>query len=213
MQSRTKWLFVVLVLILSVPVQAFSFDDFDKVDEVETASMKKIGDLKPTFYWVALEQDDGEERTDSLKDMDGNEIVKVSKKFRRSIDLEGTGKLLDGRILNYAGRIGKEVRYLICPPDAPYGYGVNFIKLQPFRSVAVDPKVVPIGSKVYIPQAVGAELPDGTIHDGYFQAVDVGDAIKNKRIDVFTAYGDQSEVFRKVGLINMKATAVYLVKE
>ena len=83
-----------------------------------------------------------------------------------------------------------------------------------FRSsVAVDPKVIPIPSRVYIPAAKGAALPDGSIHDGYFEAVDIGDAIQNQRIDVFTAMGDQSAVFEKHGLSNMKPTAVYLVTE
>ncbi|MCO5143991.1 MAG: 3D domain-containing protein [Oligoflexia bacterium] len=173
---------------------------------------RKVGDLKPTFYWVALEQDDGATRDKELKDMEGNVLARVSDKFFRSIRLEGTGRLLDGRVLNYAGRIGSDIRYLVCPPEAPYGYGVNLIPLVPFRSVAVDPSVVPIGSRVYIPQVIGAELPNGEIHDGYFMAVDIGDAIKNKRIDMFTSFGDQSAVFRRAGLDNMKPTAVYIVE-
>jgi 3D (Asp-Asp-Asp) domain-containing protein len=181
------------------------------------AKMRKIGDLRPTFYWVALEADDGRPRTHTLKDMQGNILARVSERFYRSIRLEGTGKLLDGRVLNYAGRIRRgrqvEVRYTVCGPEAPYGYGVRRIPLVPFRSVAVDPKVVPIGSKVFIPQAQGAVLPDGSIHDGMFVAKDVGDAIKNQRIDVFTALGDQSAVFRRVGLENMRPTAVFVVEE
>lgn len=173
---------------------------------------RKIGDLKPTFYWVALEKDDGANKDQELKDMDGIVLANVSMNFYKAIRLEGTGRLLDGRVLNYAGRVDKDIRYLVCPADAPYGYGVNKIPLVPFRSVAVDPSVVPIGSKVYIPQAIGAVLPNGEAHDGYFMAVDIGDAIKNKRIDMFTSYGDQSIVFRRVGLDNMKPTAVYIVE-
>lgn len=177
-----------------------------------SVQLKKIGDLKPSFYWVGLETRDGQPRDQPLKDMDGNVLVRVSKKFFDTVKLEGTGKLLDGRVINYKGRVGKEIRYRWCGPDAPYGYGLDDHKLVPFRSVAVDPTVVPIGSKVYIPQAKGAKLPDGKIHDGYFTAIDIGDAIKNHRIDVFTAYGDQSRVFKPVGLVHGKPVAVYLVK-
>ncbi len=60
---------------------------------------------------------------------------------------------------------------------------------------------------------VDARLPDGSIHDGYFEAIDIGAAIQNKRIDIFTAMGDQSEFFKRHGLTNMKATAVYKVVE
>lgn len=70
-----------------------------------------------------------------------------------------------------------------------------------------------IPSKIYIPAAKGTVLPDGSVHDGYFEAVDVGDAIQNQRIDVFTAFGDQSAPFENHGFSNMKATAVYLVTE
>jgi 3D (Asp-Asp-Asp) domain-containing protein len=185
-------------------------------DSIEPTKLEKIGSLKPTFYWVALETSDGQEHTKDLKDMAGNVMARVTAKYDAAIRLEGTGKMLDGRVLNFAGRGPKEgggieVRFLVCPPEAPYGYGLNFIPLTPFRSVAVDPAVVRIGSKVFIPKAVGIHLPDGTVHDGYFQAVDIGDAIKNKRIDIFTAYGDQSRVFEDAGLTNMKAIDVYKV--
>lgn len=178
---------------------------------------RKIGDLKPSFYWVALEESDGLPRTRQLLDREGNLLAMVSEPFYRAIRLEGTGRLLDGRVLNYAARMkhpdgSTEIRYRVCGPEAPYGYGVDDIPLVPFRSVAVDPKVVPIGSRLYIPAAIGAELPDGTLHDGFFHAVDIGDAIQNKRIDVFTAMGDQSDVFRRVGFTHGKAVEVFLVE-
>ncbi|MGZ3695883.1 MAG: 3D domain-containing protein [Bdellovibrionota bacterium] len=179
----------------------------------------KIGQLKPTFYWVAVETEDGAEKNKELKDMDGRVMARVTTKFDKAIRMEGTGRMLDGRVLNFAGRQPVEgggpleVRFLVCPADAPYGYGLDLIKLTPFRSVAVDPTVVPIGSKVYIPKAKGIKLPDGSVHDGYFQAVDIGDLIKDKRIDIFTAYGDQSRVFENAGLKNMVAVDVYKVTE
>lgn len=209
---------LILALVLATGFSALpahaARPDFDDISE---DARKKIGDLKPTFYWVALEEDDGDPRTHALKDMAGNRLAMVSEKFYGSIRLEGTGRLLDGRVINYAGRVnkpggGQEVRYLVCPPSAPYGYGVDERPLIPFRSVAVDPSVVPMGSRVFIPQAVGAVLPNGDVHDGMFQAVDIGDAIKSKRIDVFTGYGDQSRVFTRVGFVNMKPFPVYLVK-
>jgi 3D (Asp-Asp-Asp) domain-containing protein len=187
-------------------------------DQPASFGMRKIGDLKPTFYWVAMETEDGQARNKELKDMDGNVLARVSQKFWSAIRLEGTGKLLDGRVLNYKGRVempdgSREIRYVVCPPEAPYGYGYeNRYALVPFRSVAVDPRVVPIGSRVFIPKAVGIELPDGSVHDGYFDAIDIGDAIQNKRIDMFTSFGDQSHVFRRGGIENMKSMEVFLVE-
>ena len=172
---------------------------------------KKIGDLKPTFYWVALEKDDGKPKNNILLDVNGNEIARVGDRFFASLRLEGTGRMLDGRVVNFHVRMGTEIRWRICPPSVPYGYGLGEFALQPFHSVAVDPNVVPIPSKIFIPAAKGAVLPDGSVHDGYFEAVDIGDAIQNQRVDVFTSYGDQSAVFENHGLTNMKATAVYSV--
>ncbi|MDU5377137.1 3D domain-containing protein, partial [Peptoniphilus lacydonensis] len=52
-------------------------------------------------------------------------------------------------------------------------------------SVAVDPKVIPLGSKLYI------ESMDGFQSYGYATAEDTGGAIKGNRIDLF--YGSNRE--------------------
>ena len=178
---------------------------------------QKIGILKPSFYWVALETKDGQAKDQKVLDVGGNILVTISAKFLANLRLEGTGRLIDGRMLNFKARNmlpdgTSDIRYRFCGADAPYGYGFNEVPLIPFRSVAIDPKVIPLGSKLYIPEAVGAPLPDGTKHDGFFYASDIGDAIQNQRIDIFTSFGDQSSVFYKVGMAHMKPVTVYLVK-
>jgi 3D (Asp-Asp-Asp) domain-containing protein len=180
--------------------------------------LKSLGTFKPTFYWITLEENYDGPKTKEVLDINGNVLVKVSEKYFKSLQLEGTGRLSDGRVLNYHERVvlpdgKKEIRYRFCGPDAPYGYGYGDFKLIPFRSIAVDITVVPLGTKVYIPEAKGTKLPDGTVHDGIFYAIDIGDAIQNKRIDIFTSFGDQSKVFSQNGLSNMKATEVFLIEE
>lgn len=70
-----------------------------------------------------------------------------------------------------------------------YGHGVKGYHLIPFRTVAVDPKLIPYGSVLYIPEARGVPLvlPDGSkvIHDGYFFAGDGGSAIIGNHLDFF----------------------------
>jgi 3D (Asp-Asp-Asp) domain-containing protein len=53
------------------------------------------------------------------------------------------------------------------------------LPLRPYQSIAVDPNVIPLGSRVYIP----AYRHDG--HGGWFTARDTGGAILGRRIDVY----------------------------
>lgn len=71
-----------------------------------------------------------------------------------------------------------------------YGKGVNSFNLIPYRTIAVDKKMIPIGSVIFIPliRGLDVKLPNGkiTTHDGYFFAGDVGKAIIGNHIDIFT---------------------------
>ena|GEM_PF-628856 len=71
----------------------------------------------------------------------------------------------------------------------PYGDGVRNYILVPFRTIAVDPDIIPYGSVLFIPAARGLKfnLSDGTerVHDGYFFAGDTGGLIHGDHIDVF----------------------------
>ncbi|WP_291365203.1 3D domain-containing protein [Acetobacter sp. UBA5411] len=70
-----------------------------------------------------------------------------------------------------------------------FGLGVKGFRLVPFRTVAVDPTKIPIGTVLYIPRLAGFAFDDkGTRrkHDGYVIAGDVGGGIKGNHIDLFT---------------------------
>lgn len=71
----------------------------------------------------------------------------------------------------------------------PFGDGVRNYILVPFRTIAVDPAVIPYGSVIYIAEASGLPfaLSDGSQrrHDGYFFAGDTGGLINGNHIDVF----------------------------
>ena len=133
--------------------------------------------------------------------------------------LEGSAAItrLDGSVLtvNYAGtgpvavdcgpplgnarwRTQGTVRFAAAV--GPYGDGVQGYALVPFRTVAVDPARIPIGSLLFIPDAVGVPFThegEDYTHDGYFFAADVGGAIRGAHIDTFT--GTQGSPFPHVG--------------
>ena len=72
--------------------------------------------------------------------------------------------------------------------DHPLGCGVRNIPLMPFRTIAVDPDIIPIGSVIFAPDLRGrAFRHEGRelVHDGYLFAGDRGGAIRGRHIDVF----------------------------
>jgi 3D (Asp-Asp-Asp) domain-containing protein len=81
--------------------------------------------------------------------------------------------------------------------------------LAPMRTVAVDPAVFPRHSVLFIKQTVGLKMPDGSIHDGYWYASDVGGAIKGQRIDLFTGVGAASmKVLQTLNMTTISAVKV-----
>ena len=161
------------------------------------------------FYWLALEEDYQDQlnmpKAGRGKDVPVNTFVelytragyffaRVPERFAWALRLEGSGIMMDGRIVNYRG-------------SCPFGYGTCFEQLDvrehpfgrgagqrpviPFKSVAVDPRLIKIGEPLYIPEFDGLVLPDGSIHDGCVRADDTGGGIKKRKMDFFVAsYGN-----------------------
>lgn len=65
-------------------------------------------------------------------------------------------------------------------------------KVVPMRTVAIDKKLIPRRTVLFIKETVGLPMPDGTEHDGYWYASDVGGKIKGERIDLYTGNGRRS---------------------
>jgi len=95
---------------------------------------------------------------------------------------------------------GPGVRYVPLK-GASFAAGPS-LPLRPYQSIAVDPRVIPLGSRVFIP----AYRNDG--HGGWFIAQDTGGAIVGHRIDVYrsppasSADGGQYLVGQRVFVIN-----------
>jgi 3D (Asp-Asp-Asp) domain-containing protein len=168
--------------------------------------------LRNTHYYVVLEsQYLAQPKTAQILDLQGGVIAEVSAAFKRAVEIEGTGRLADGRIINFAGRVNKETRYLVT--DAPFGLGVGRCQLRPFRTVAVDSSVVALGSVVMIDETVGMRLPDGTVHDGLWRTDDIGSAIKRDRIDLFVGDGDRGDVLRAHGITHLMPLTITVVEQ
>ena len=162
------------------------------------------GTFFTTYYTMADESHHEGAKSERIFEAEtGNLIATVTKSFRDDLDLEGTGVLSDGRILNVAVQGAGGWSYKILPENT-YGLGVSGHYLYPFRSAAVDFEwlcrtaqlgdctggraVVTkrfAGTLLFIPKLQGITLPNGATHDGYICAKDIGGAILNDRLDLF----------------------------
>jgi 3D (Asp-Asp-Asp) domain-containing protein len=81
----------------------------------------------------------------------------------------------------------------------------------PMRTLAVDPRVIPRRTIVFIEETVGLMMPDGTKHDGLWYATDIGGAIKGSKVDLYTGQGSSSmrQFFeRKINVAVLNAVKV-----
>lgn len=163
-------------------------------DPLKTASADS---LRATIYYLALESDYAAGNSVPFRDMRGTVLHRGSPEFKRAADIEGSAKLADGRVINFAGKVGGEVRWKLTPN--PWGDGAR-CPLAPLRAAAVDPARVRLGSILLIEKTRGIRRPDGTAHDGIWYAVDTGGAIRGDRIDLFAGAGKTSmSLIRKIG--------------
>lgn len=158
-------------------------------------------DLLHTYYKLAAVSDyPGQPNDTPIYTPDGVIIATVPAQFAYDLSIEGAGKLDDGRVVNYAssggsclttpGYQGIRSCYRVLDPSRyPWGAGHN-VALEPLRSIAVDPSVIPWGSTVYIQEFDGLQIPSiggvgGFTHDGIFRAEDSGGGIHGNHIDIY----------------------------
>jgi 3D (Asp-Asp-Asp) domain-containing protein len=118
-------------------------------------------------------------------------LATVARGFGKQLDIQGTGKLRDGRVVNTTG-------VCRCPHSpcykeikAAWAMGAGG-RLTPFRSVAVDTRLIKLGTMLYIPELDGIRMPGkapwgGFVHDGCVVAADRGGGIEGHELDFFAA--------------------------
>jgi len=82
-------------------------------------------------------------------------------------------------------------------------------KVVAMRTAAIDARLIPKHTILFIKETVGLPMPDGGVHDGYWYASDTGGAIKGQRIDLFTGMNAKSmSPMRGVNLAQLSVTKV-----
>jgi 3D (Asp-Asp-Asp) domain-containing protein len=151
------------------------------------------GSYQLTYYWVTAEADYPGTPTERVYGKTGCAVLAtVTPEYARSLRLEGTGRLLDGRVINVSGACACPASpcFVEVDEDHPWGYGVQDRPLVPYRSVAVDREVVPYGTTLWLAELDGVPVPGeppwgGFVHDGCVQAVDTGGGIDGMQLDWF----------------------------
>lgn len=82
-------------------------------------------------------------------------------------------------------------------------------KVAAMRTVAVDPKVIPRRTVIFIKETVGLTMPDGAKHDGYWYASDIGGAVKGLKLDLFSGFGATS--MKALGGVDLTSLSVSTV--
>jgi 3D (Asp-Asp-Asp) domain-containing protein len=176
------------------------------------AGYRLLGEFAPTAYRILNEAEwpvGGE--TEPLLTRDGRLIARVAPAFKRRLDTEGSARLRDARIVNFHEKVEGRWRYLVAP-DASFGLAATGDKLIPFRTVAVDPKRIKLGSVLYVPTLVGVRLPSGDVHDGFVFAHDTGQGITGNRIDIFVGFEDDLDnTLTRSGHLGTKPIRIYQV--
>ena len=120
------------------------------------------------------------------------QIAEVTHRYFAELALQGSGQLKDGRIVNVFGHCncsGTSSCFQVWT-GSKWGMAGSGRPLSPYRTVAVDPKVVPLGSLLYIPALDGLRMPGppptgGFVHDGCVVADDTGGNVQGKQVDLF----------------------------
>ena len=164
-----------------------------------------LGSFHVTFYWLVQEDRNPGEKTVPLYALGGELLGYFTERFIRDFRTESCALLHDGRVVSN-WEAGNHCHVVAAP------IGCDDRVLTAFRSVAVDPSVVPIGARLYIPGAEGVSLGGDTCHDGLFYAQDVGGLIRGKRIDIYVGPKSNFESFASTSFGRSSITEVYMLR-
>ncbi len=149
-----------------------------------------LGTFVPTIYRIldeAAPEFSREAPTEPLLRPDGSTIAIIGRALKRQLDLEGSVRLRDGRVVNVEEKVYGKFRYLVVR-NAAFGVAMPGFKLIPYRTVSVDRGRIKLGTVLYIPALAGIALPSGEVHDGFCFAHDTGQGIVGNRIEIFVGF-------------------------
>ncbi len=136
-------------------------------------------------------------------------LATVPRAFFEAVCVQGSGTLVSGATVSFAKRdcacadVCPRTGQKICfdkldQKEFPWGRGARGTAITPLQSVAVDSNVIPLGTKLYIPEYDGVPRSrGGGPHDGCFVAEDRGLKVVGEHVDIFTGNPSITEHFNQ----------------
>lgn len=176
--------------------------DTARLDSPPKGLMKYLGKFKVTFYWIVREKDYPGPKSTPLYLENGSILGYFPATFIADFKKEACAELKDGKLISYLKKINKVriVREFL---------GFNGYTISPLKSVAVDPEVIPLGSKLYIPALT--KLSERQ-HNGIVYAHDIGSMIAGNSIDIFVGYKSDCKLLTDAGIHSSSLVDVYLLE-
>jgi 3D (Asp-Asp-Asp) domain-containing protein len=153
-----------------------------------------LGEFELRYWFLADETRYTAPHDTTIFDPQCDLIGDVPAQLVDAIAREGMGRLEDGRVVEFFGECECAFSpcFLALDDAHPWGSGLDDRSLSPFRSVAVDPAVIALGSALYIEALDGVTMPGddpwgGFQHDGCVFADDAANAFDGQTVGLFTA--------------------------
>ena len=167
------------------------------------------GSFALTYYWMSVPPPSGAADT-RLYARDCSVLAEVPAAYAKEMTETGNGRLPDGRTLVVAGDCA--CARSPCFRDETknlWGTGAGGRGLVPFRSIAVDRSVIPLGTRLWIQELDGIAFPDAALalHDGCVIADDTGGKIKGTKLDFFV--GDEASYHDLDRVVNLDHVTVH----
>jgi 3D (Asp-Asp-Asp) domain-containing protein len=179
-----------------------------------------LGSFKNTYYDFPNEAD-YQGPTVGLMNGGCERIKSVPRPFFEAVCVQGSGRLTSGATVSFNRRdcacaeVCPRTGHRICfdtldMASYPWGRGATGQAITPLLTVAVDTKVIPINTPVYIPEFDG--LPRDpeyrAMHDGCFIVQDRGVGVQGAHVDVFTGHPSMTRLWNKLVPSNQGVTVV-----
>jgi 3D (Asp-Asp-Asp) domain-containing protein len=181
---------------------------------------RRLGTFRNTYYDFPRE-DEYQGRDVALFDARCRTLAQVPESFHDAVCMQGSGLLADGRPVSFARRDCRCAR--LCPRSGqhicfealdesnfPWGRGATGRAIVPLLTVAVDSRVIPLGTPLYIPEYDGLprDAAQSSRHDGCFVAQDRGFKVRGEHVDIFTGETATTELWNSLVPSNTGVTVI-----